>query len=828
MKLVEWKKTSERRIFLCAADGTTLAEVPMRSHLLDGYVTAYASSEDFRTSGVQDLAEGQVEQLEEMHPVLAAIREAVKEYVRERLSARAQASVARWKKEEVYPYNGEPDDPIETVEREVFDIVAVQVDRFLPKFNKAPKSIKKAQFMLLRRALESHPDEVAEMLDAFVTLPAVERKLLSDLLKRTTLSNIIRATKIVDDRLHFSHGLEAMLVDPSLRDGFLEREHLHELLTKNTWIFGDAYALTASDNSLTEAVRRHVEKAQLDVVVDEPIRQSDGRQGRLDLMFTRALGSPAHSREHLVVELKRPTVKGGEEIVSQVKKYGIRLPGPGQEPGHRAAGSAHSGRYMGMRPSRQRYDQDTLRPERDPRDARRIQELEQENTELRKERDRWKQRSEHLQGQLDAARRAGCRQAAPFAKNRPQGRGGRPGRKAGEAYGRQGRRARPAQVDETYAAPVPAACPDCGGAVDVTGVASQYQEELPAVRPVVRRFDIEVGHCSRCQRRVQGRHALQTSDALGAAGAQLGPGVVALVVELHTEMGVPLAKVAHVLRTTFGLQVTPGGLAHLLHRTARDAAPTYTALCEQVRNSPVVTPDETGWRVAAISHWLWAFVTPETTVYAICPGRGFDDATTVLGADFAGVLVRDGWVSYRCYRAALHQSCLNHLLRRCKELQEDHPDSLWAGQVQAVLQTGLAVRDRCNDGELSEHGLASVRGRLVAQLGRLIDAPPPLDDAERFARHLATEFAAVFLFLWDLSVDATNWRAEQAIRPAVVIRKVCGGNRTRHGADSQQVLASVVRTARQRDLDLPPLIATMLRATGPVVPDAFGLPPPPA
>ena len=228
----------------------------------------------------------------------------------------------------------------------------------------------------------------------------------------------------------------------------------------------------------------------------------------------------------------------------------------------------------------------------------------------------------------------------------------------------------------------------------MTGVASQYQEELPAVRPVVRRFDIEVGHCSRCQRRVQGRHALQTSDALGAAGAQLGPGVVALVVELHTEMGVPLAKVAHVLRTTFGLQVTPGGLAHLLHRTARDAAPTYTALCEQVRNSPVVTPDETGWRVAAISHWLWAFVTPETTVYAICPGRGFDDATTVLGADFAGVLVRDGWVSYRCYRAALHQSCLNHLLRRCKELQEDHPDSLWAGQVQAVLQTGLAGLSR--------------------------------------------------------------------------------------------------------------------------------------
>ena len=59
------------------------------------------------------------------------------------------------------------------------------------------------------------------------------------------------------------------------------------------------------------------------------------------------------------------------------------------------------------------------------------------------------------------------------------------------------------------------------------------------MRPVVRRFDIEVGHCSQCQRRVPGRHQLRTSDALGAAGVQLGPGVVALVVELHSELGVP-------------------------------------------------------------------------------------------------------------------------------------------------------------------------------------------------------------------------------------------------------------------------------------------------
>ena len=384
---------------------------------------------------------------------------------------------------------------------------------------------------------------------------------------------------------------------------------------------------------------------------------------------------------------------------------------------------------------------------------RRIERLERDKAKLIEDRDHWKRRSEHLEKELEAARRAGRRQAAPFAKDRPQGRGGRPGRRAGAEYGRQGRRREPTQADETHVAAAPTSCPDCGGAVALDRVASQYQEDLPAVHPLVRRFDIEVGHCSQCQRRVQGRHALQTSDALGAAAAQLGPNVAALVVELHTELGMPLEKVVRVLRTQFGLHVTKGGLVRLLHRTADAAAPAYAALREQVRRSPVVTPDETGWRVNALRCWLWVFATPETTVYAICDGRGFDDAAAVLGPDFAGVLVRDGWVAYRGFKKAPHQSCLAHLLRRCKDLQAAHPDSPWAGAVQAVLQDGLALRTRSNAGEISEHGLASARGRLAARLGRLIDTPPPLVDAERFAKHLANEFPAVFLFLCDPSIS---------------------------------------------------------------------------
>lgn len=475
--------------------------------------------------------------------------------------------------------------------------------------------------------------------------------------------------------------------------------------------------------------------------------------------------------------------------------------------------------------------------ERTPRDDRddRMERQQSEITQLRedlvraaqrrrdveRERDRLKRQNERLKQQLDAARRAGFRQAAPFAKDRPQGRGGRPGRRAGAAYGRRGRRPRPRRVDESHTATLPPTCPDCGGAVQLTRVAPQYQEDLPIVRPVVRRFDVQVGCCRQCGRRVQGRHPLQTSDALGAANVHLGPGAVAFVVLMHTQFGVPLEKIVTVLRERCGLTVTAGGLAQVLHRTAHRATPTYAALCEQVRGSPMVSPDETGWRVGAVLHWLWVFATPDTTVYAIRPGRSFEDATAILDPGFDGVLIRDGWAPYRQFTAALHQTCVAHLLRRTRTLGLDHPRSPWASAVQQVLLDGLALRDRRDAQAISEHGLAVARGHLLTRLADLIDTAPGLPAAQRLAKHLGTEFAAVFAFLWEPGIDATNWRAEQAIRPAVVARKICGGNRTRRGADTQQVLASVARTIWQRRLDLTTVFTTILRAPRPTIPAAL-------
>jgi len=443
------------------------------------------------------------------------------------------------------------------------------------------------------------------------------------------------------------------------------------------------------------------------------------------------------------------------------------------------------------------------------------------------ERQRLRREIEKLNEQLDAARRAVYRQAAPFARGTRVAEPRRPGRKAGVAYGRCAHRPLPTQVDETFEAPLPPHCPHCSAPVRRLRVATQYQEELPVQRPIVRAFHVAIGQCTRCRRRVQGRHPLQTSDALGAAAVQLGPQTVALAVLLNKRFGLPYGKIAALLRERFGLTVTRGGLVHAVHRAARQAQPSYETLCATVRGSPVVTVDETSWRVDADLQWLWAFVTPETTAYAIQPGRGLAQAAHVIGVDYAGVLQRDGWQSYRQFKQAAHQTCLAHLLRRCRALLLDYPAQPFVTKVKAILQAALATRDRYHDGTISDHGLAVARGRYIERLGHLLTRPPSrLLRVRRFQGHLIVEYDAVFSFLFDPTLDATNWRAEQALRPAVVTRKMCGGgNRTRRGADSQQVLTSILRTADQRGLDATDILVTLLTARTPRVPEILQIAP---
>ena len=215
--------------------------------------------------------------------------------------------------------------------------------------------------------------------------------------------------------------------------------------------------------------------------------------------------------------------------------------------------------------------------------------------------------------------------------------------------------------------------------------------------------------------------------------------------------------------------------------------------------------------------WLWAAATPQTTVYRIQAGRGWPQAARLPGEDFAGVLVRDGWAPYRRFTAATHQTCPAHLLRRVRTLRADHPRSRVVADVRTALQQALRLRDEARAGRLPPAGIDQALAALTDRLAERLVRPGPLADVQRFAEHLRTEWTVLFTFLRNPAVDAANWRAEQAIRPAVVTRKVCGGNRSWQGAETQRVLASVIRTATRRQCNPHDVITDLLRAPAPTV-----------
>src|SRR4051794_21875457 len=102
--------------------------------------------------------------------------------------------------------------------------------------------------------------------------------------------------------------------------------------------------------------------------------------------------------------------------------------------------------------------------------ARRIERLEHDLRRSEAERQRLRRENEKLKEELDAARRASARQAAPFSRGTRVAAPRRPGRTPGSAYGRRGHRPRPTHMDETYDGALPAQCPDCDGTVRETGI----------------------------------------------------------------------------------------------------------------------------------------------------------------------------------------------------------------------------------------------------------------------------------------------------------------------------------------------------------------------
>ena len=212
-----------------------------------------------------------------------------------------------------------------------------------------------------------------------------------------------------------------------------------------------------------------------------------------------------------------------------------------------------------------------------------------------------------------------------------------------------------------------------------------------------------------------------------------------------------------------------------------------------------------------------------------CRGADLLRWKKILGANYAGWLIHDGLRLYYKFLKAAHQSCLFHLIYRCKKMAEASPrTSSFPLAVKQLLEQALTLRDRYREKKISLHGMWTATGRLETKLDRLLARDQGEAANQRLAQHLRHERPFLFTFLYCPGLEATNNVAERVMRILVMMRKNWGGNRTAKGARTQAVLTSILCTAKQQDKDLFALIVDLLRSAEPKLLDLIPEPEPAA
>ncbi|MGH9865745.1 MAG: ATP-binding protein, partial [Candidatus Acidiferrales bacterium] len=325
LHLIEWRADTKRTLYLCSENGFPLDQIETRSHVPGFSFSAYLNS-SYVAALHNDGRLGVAEMVPELRGAVDAAREVIKGYFRERAAQRARNVVEEWKSADIYPFKGEPATLVEKAERQVFDIVAVNVQEFAPELAAATPKARALHLRMLRNAIERGPDDLQMIFREVLDLPERKQKELAALLQETTLSAIITAAKTVADRLKFIAALESLVFDPQTKGRLKERSQLHKILAENTWVLGEEYNLWASDKDLKRVLEKHRAILARDIVIDDPVKVIGKKRGIVDLMLSRVTRRHrADDIEHLIVELKAPRVKIGADEITQAKRYAMAV-----------------------------------------------------------------------------------------------------------------------------------------------------------------------------------------------------------------------------------------------------------------------------------------------------------------------------------------------------------------------------------------------------------------------------------------------------------------------------------------------------------------------
>lgn len=426
-----------------------------------------------------------------------------------------------------------------------------------------------------------------------------------------------------------------------------------------------------------------------------------------------------------------------------------------------------------------------------------IARIQKEKVRLEEELEKIKQERDTYKGMVFKANKHMLASAfAPEQYGRKRG-----GQKGHIGYGRKNS----VKIDKRVHAYL-SSCPTCQAKLQRThAVSSHTVTDLPhwnMMQPVTTKYTVERQWCKTCKKEV-------AAVPVGVIpGSKLGINLITMVCVWRYRLRLPFAKITELLQTMYGISISPGTIAYTLSQTKQFFGEQYDKLLSEIRGSPLIHADETGWRITGKNSWAWTFVTPKTTLFTIESTRGKGIPQEKL-KHAVGVLVRDDYTAYQKLPLP-QQSCWAHLLRKSHEavIQEHASDEV--KQLHKTLKDlfDLLAEDIGNpfDQKQRKEWYSWYKTDIQNMCNKNFTAA----DAKRIQTRIKNQGTNLITALLYPGVPLTNNAAEKAIRPLVITRKISGGSQSREGATVHAVNMSVVETICKQKLPLLDTLQTYL------------------
>ena len=325
IKILEWNFENKKKSYLCNSQGIPFLETNLgiRSSIPISVFIQSTYIEDLHRENTIDFYESN----EVLVSVLKSAKDFAREYVRKRLHENSKEFIAELKQKGIYPYREPAENIIEEAKRQVFDIVALNIHEHFPSFDEQDDKNKRLTLSLISEALENDSSNLRKILNEVVELPEDKRDELVELLETTSLSSIIDTMKEIKNRLNFINGLEQIIYEKDINIDIKERQHLHKIIIKETWIFGDEYTYGVDDVSLKNVLHTYLKEClqRDDFVEIVSSEKNDDLSTIPDVCLWQQYSLGNSGYENLVIELKKPILNAGFAEKTQIESYATKV-----------------------------------------------------------------------------------------------------------------------------------------------------------------------------------------------------------------------------------------------------------------------------------------------------------------------------------------------------------------------------------------------------------------------------------------------------------------------------------------------------------------------